>query len=308
MQEIKLNGIAYSSIRELAQAHGVPYTTVLHRLDAGRSIEEAVNGNFGNKKTITISGRAFESIAEAARWFSLSPELFLSRLQKGWTPEQAAGIEKREKVDKPRRTSPIVIGGIEHPSVTDAAARFGFTYSRVSKRLAKGMTPNQAFELDPFPEWFTPGKGQFAKTRKQERVIKEQSMNKRKCSRCKQLLPLSEFSRYSNLEEHDYYYHCKNCQSDRFLEYRYKISVDTYLEISKKQEQKCAICKKELNLRTDTAKRSKKVAVDHCHATGKVRGILCVSCNQALGFFKDSIENLQSAIKYLECHSQSNTK
>lgn len=308
MHEIKLNEIAYSSIKELAHAHGVPYTTVLHRLDAGRSLEEAVNGNFCNKKSITISGKTFESVAEAARWFGVSPELFLSRLQKGWTPEQAAGIEKREKVNKPRRTSPIVIGGIEYPSVTDAAARFGFTYSRVSKRLAKGMTPDQAFELEPFPKWFTPGKGQFAKTRKRERAAKELLANERKCSKCKQLLPLSEFSRYSNSEAHGYYYDCKSCQSDRFLEYRYKISVNTYLEMSKKQEQKCAICKKDLNLQTNTAKRSKEVAVDHCHVTGKVRGILCASCNQGLGFFKDSVENLQNAIKYLESHSQSNTK
>ena len=40
--------------------------------------------------------------------------------------------------------------------------------------------------------------------------------------------------------------------------------------------------------------------VDHCHTSNEVRGILCLKCNMALGNFKDSIENLQNAIKYLK--------
>jgi Autographiviridae endonuclease VII len=40
-------------------------------------------------------------------------------------------------------------------------------------------------------------------------------------------------------------------------------------------------------------------AVDHCHATGKVRGVVCSSCNTMLGFAKDSAERLQAGINYL---------
>ena len=40
--------------------------------------------------------------------------------------------------------------------------------------------------------------------------------------------------------------------------------------------------------------------IDHCHKTGKVRGILCSECNTGLGKFKDSIELLQKAIEYLK--------
>jgi len=60
------------------------------------------------------------------------------------------------------------------------------------------------------------------------------------------------------------------------------------------QEHKCAICS------TSDADLDKLLSVDHCHTTGKVRGLLCNNCNLALGNFKDKIENLKSAINYLK--------
>lgn len=43
-----------------------------------------------------------------------------------------------------------------------------------------------------------------------------------------------------------------------------------------------------------------KLVVDHCHDTGKIRGLLCHNCNRALGLLKDSVHTLESAIDYLE--------
>jgi len=60
------------------------------------------------------------------------------------------------------------------------------------------------------------------------------------------------------------------------------------------QEHKCAICL------TSDVDLEKLLAVDHCHTTGKVRGLLCSNCNLALGNFKDNITNLEQAIKYLK--------
>ena len=55
------------------------------------------------------------------------------------------------------------------------------------------------------------------------------------------------------------------------------------------QESKCLICQEE-----------KLLVVDHCHTEGTVRGLLCHSCNTALGKFKDNVEILERAIKYLK--------
>jgi hypothetical protein len=48
------------------------------------------------------------------------------------------------------------------------------------------------------------------------------------------------------------------------------------------------------------------LAVDHCHTTGKIRGLLCSKCNPALGAFNDNIEILNSAIKYLKEYETKN--
>jgi Recombination endonuclease VII len=58
-----------------------------------------------------------------------------------------------------------------------------------------------------------------------------------------------------------------------------------------KQNGLCAICKR---------KPAKKLCVDHCHATGIVRGLLCRKCNTGLGCYEDNPTFLRSATAYLE--------
>jgi len=55
----------------------------------------------------------------------------------------------------------------------------------------------------------------------------------------------------------------------------------------------CAICKV-------APDNQRKLAVDHCHQTGRVRGLLCTACNVALGYLQDNTERLQRAIQYLQ--------
>src|SRR5215203_575928 len=71
---------------------------------------------------------------------------------------------------------------------------------------------------------------------------------------------------------------------------KYKISLDDYNEMYSNQNGKCLICTNEF----------KSLFVDHCHVTGKVRGLLCSTCNSGIGFLKDDIEMVRSALTYLE--------
>ena len=83
------------------------------------------------------------------------------------------------------------------------------------------------------------------------------------------------------------------------LKAHYGITVEQYEAILTKQNNVCAICfQSEQSKDKDGGARG--MPVDHCHTTGNVRGLLCTSCNRALGMFKDNVDNLRSAIKYLE--------
>jgi len=83
---------------------------------------------------------------------------------------------------------------------------------------------------------------------------------------------------------------------DRELKSKFDISLEDYEQLLKEQNNCCAICEK--NQETF----SKALAVDHCHTTGKVRGLLCHLCNTALGLFKDDTLLLSKAVVYLEIH------
>lgn len=84
--------------------------------------------------------------------------------------------------------------------------------------------------------------------------------------------------------------------------YRFKLSAEDYYKMLEKQNHLCAICKNPETQLKKKANKIKMLSVDHCHVSGKVRGLLCHLCNTALGSFKDSIENLEQAIKYLSLY------
>lgn len=71
---------------------------------------------------------------------------------------------------------------------------------------------------------------------------------------------------------------------------RYGIGLQEFFALRKKQKNCCEICRKQFD---------KTPHVDHSHKTGKVRGLLCLTCNAGLGYFKDSKILLRGAAKYL---------
>lgn len=74
------------------------------------------------------------------------------------------------------------------------------------------------------------------------------------------------------------------------LRSKYGIELEDYDRMYDAQVGLCKICKEHLD----------KLNVDHCHNTGKIRGLLCFQCNSGLGQFRDNINYLKEAIKYLE--------
>jgi actin-related protein len=76
---------------------------------------------------------------------------------------------------------------------------------------------------------------------------------------------------------------------------RYGLTPKDYERMLSEQGGCCALCP-----RTAGQERYKKLNVDHCHDTGKVRGLLCTPCNHAIGILGDTAEHLKKAVAYLE--------
>ena len=128
-----------------------------------------------------------------------------------------------------------------------------------------------------------------------------------KCSTCKEIKPKDGFAKRNNASR-GYAYCCKSCINkaihksprkkevrwDQQLRNKYGITLEEYNTILESQNGKCRICE------TEECLSGKRMAVDHNHQTGKVRGILCFKCNTGLGKFMDSIDLLKQAASYLK--------
>jgi hypothetical protein len=82
-------------------------------------------------------------------------------------------------------------------------------------------------------------------------------------------------------------------QRERRLRCVYGLSLEEYDAMLDRQGGVCAICKKKPD-------EGKSLCVDHCHVTGKVRGLLCHKCNSVLAFGNDDPDILRAAIAYLQ--------
>lgn len=90
----------------------------------------------------------------------------------------------------------------------------------------------------------------------------------------------------------------KDYYKDKYLKAKYGVSLDWYNKKHEEQMGVCAICGKEETAVIHGNRIS--LAVDHCHDTGVVRGLLCRSCNNAIGAFDHDIVLLMSAISYVD--------
>jgi hypothetical protein len=84
------------------------------------------------------------------------------------------------------------------------------------------------------------------------------------------------------------------------LRSKYGIDLEDYSSMLAAQNGACAIC----GTATPDG-RGRFFHVDHCHRSGKVRGLLCTKCNQGIGMFKENPETLLAAIRYVKQHNGS---
>ena len=116
------------------------------------------------------------------------------------------------------------------------------------------------------------------------------------CKHCtNEFTPVAPSELYCSDECKDYVF------TDLYLQRTYSISLTDYKTMYDTQEGLCAICRTEGFTMANHHKM--KLAVDHCHTTGKVRGLLCHNCNRALGLFKDNPEAIERAMKYVSSES-----
>lgn len=131
-------------------------------------------------------------------------------------------------------------------------------------------------------------------------------MQEKLCTACQQFKPLASFNKNKEgkFGKHSI---CRKCTSER-SKYRYAngdsyavrlkklygLSVDEYEQMYAEANGKCQVCS------TPEEELSKRLAVDHCHQTGKIRGLLCSKCNTALGQLNDNLETISALYSYLK--------
>ena len=86
----------------------------------------------------------------------------------------------------------------------------------------------------------------------------------------------------------------KDSRRDKALDKKLGKGASAFYKAEKAKSDKCRIC----GINESEAPKG-RLAIDHCHETGKLRGLLCDKCNTAIGLFQDNVSNLTAAIEYL---------
>lgn len=86
-----------------------------------------------------------------------------------------------------------------------------------------------------------------------------------------------------------------NSHKDKQLKKKYNLSREQYERLLLETGGQCPICSRVFGISAYT-----KPVVDHCHETGKTRGLICRQCNIGLGAFRDNVRTMINATKYLE--------
>lgn len=110
---------------------------------------------------------------------------------------------------------------------------------------------------------------------------------------CKECYRKKQIEKYHELPLEKQKYRRRNRNSEYHREYKlktkYGLTTEQFSAMIVEQNSSCKICNATLD----------KPQIDHCHKTGKVRGLLCRSCNTSLGLLKENTDTLRSMINYI---------
>ena len=121
------------------------------------------------------------------------------------------------------------------------------------------------------------------------------------CPRCDSMKEFAEFSSSKLRNKSDCLRgYCRKCWSDDTRFRRFRVSKDWYAATLLAQKNRCVCC----GVHFCGLSRNTTPCIDHDHATGKARGILCPRCNSALGHCGDDINILVKLIEYLKEHKK----
>ena len=121
--------------------------------------------------------------------------------------------------------------------------------------------------------------------------------NHQRCSECsRKRYRAADKERYARLGGKKNKKQTEKQRVSRILR-KYNLTEDQFNQLFEEQQGKCAICGKH------QVELSRSLAIDHCHTSGTVRGLLCMKCNLMLGYAEDNVEVLLAAISYLNSSS-----
>lgn|SRR3990167_5831592 len=106
----------------------------------------------------------------------------------------------------------------------------------------------------------------------------------------------SEYKAKRRVQDNAHYARTKERHRELWASKKYGITIEDYRKLSLKDS--CDICGQK-EIAVDRNKNTKRLAIDHNHETGKVRGMLCQRCNQAIGLLREDIELIEKVKSYL---------
>jgi Recombination endonuclease VII len=131
------------------------------------------------------------------------------------------------------------------------------------------------------------------------------------CSQCGIEKPLGDFGKNKQSKD-GYRSNCKECHSKYWIPYKaliqphqrahhllraYGLTQEEYQSLYDRQQGRCAACG---DIETTIHyNKALPLAVDHCHKTGTVRGLLCTACNRALGLLNDDAARIKALLRYI---------